>query len=295
MPLNFPLNPAPGATHVFNGTTYTYTNSSWTATGGGGGTTIIEDSALKTKRIALYQAVGRNTTQVNFVNCSANGQGVLTAKQTLYTPSATVYGKTDGVVYAQTTAAAYNFVSFELNGYQDVGFIPKRGFYLETTFGIHDIDSNAGHTFFAGFNTSLGTTNEWKTNMLSVSAQNIGLGYDNADTNWQIAVPRLSGGAGKVNTGVPKPTSNQQLFKAVFTVLAGSNIFTIKLYDASTSILLFSYDITMQTDLEGNPALLRAYMPDYTVMYFYQRLSSGVNSSKIAMLASRLYAESSIL
>lgn len=300
MPLNFPLNPAPGATHTFNGTTYTYTNSSWTATtgtsggSGGGGTTIIEDSALKTKRIALYQAVGRNTTQVNFVNCSANGQGVPTGKLTRYVPSATVYEKTDGVIYEQTSPAAYNFVSFELNGYQDTGFIPKRGFYLETTFGIHDIDSNAGHTCFAGFNTYQGTSNDWKTNMLSVSNSNIGVGYDNNDTNWQIAVPRLSGGAGKVDTGVAKPTSNQQLFKAVFTVVAGSNIFNIKLYNASTNTLLFSYDITMQEDLDGNPALLRAYMGDYTVLYFYQRLSSGVNSSKIAMMVSRLYAESAI-
>lgn len=299
MPLNFPLNPAPGATHVFNGTTYTYTNSSWTATtgtsgGGGGGTTIIEDSALKTKRIALYQAVGRNTTQVNFVNCSANGQGVPAGKFTRYVPSATVYEKTDGVIYEQTSPSAYNFVSFELNGYQDTGFIPKRGFYLETTFGVHDIDSNAGHTCFAGFNTFLGTSNDWKTNMLSVSSSNIGVGYDNADANWQIAVPRLSGGAGKVDTGVAKPTSNQQLFKAVFTVVAGSNIFNTKLYNASTNALLFSYDITIQEDLDGNPALLRAYLGDYTALNFYQRLSSGVNSSKIAMMVSRLYAESAI-
>lgn len=300
MPLNFPLNPAPGATHTFNGTTYTYTNSSWTATtgtsgGGGGGTTIIEDSALKTKRIALYQAVGRGTTQVNFVNCSAYGQGVPSAKYTRYVPSATVYEKTDGVIYEQTSPAAYNFVNFELNALQDVGFIPKRGFYLETTFGIHDIDSNSGHTFFAGFNTFLGTSNDWKTNMLSVSGQNIGLGYDNNDTNWQIAVPRISaGGAGKVNTGIAKPTSNQQLFKAVFTVVAGSNIFNIKLYNASTNTLLFSYDITMQEYLDGDPELLRGYIPDYIALNFYQRLSSGVNSSKIAMMVSRLYAESAI-
>lgn len=301
MPLNFPLNPAPGATHTFNGTTYTYNNSSWTATigtsvgGGGGGTTIIEDSALKTKRIALYQAVGRSTTQVNFVNCSAYGQGVPTGKPTRYVPSATVYEKTDGVIYAQTSPAAYNWVIFELYPSQDTGFIPKRGFYLETTFGIHDIDSNAGHTFFAGFNTYQDTSNEWKTNILSVAGRNIGLGYDNNDTNWQIAVPKLGTKAGKVDTGIAKPTSNQQLFKAVFNVVAGSNIFNIKLYNASTNTLLFSYDITMQDNLDGDPALLRGYIPDYIALNFYQRLSSGVNSAKIGMMVSRLYAESAIV
>lgn len=296
MPLNFPLNPNTGDSHTFNGTTYIFNNGSWTAAASTGSSITINDNTIKTKRISLYQAVGNNTTQVNFVNCAASVQGVPAGKYNSYVPNATVYQKTDGVIYAQTTAAAYNLVRFEPNGLQDVGFIPKRGFYLETTFGVHDIDSNAGHTCFAGFNTFLSTSNEWTTNMLSVSRYNIGLGYDNNDTNWQIAVPRLStNSAGKVNTGVAKPTSNQQLFKAVFTVVAGSNIFNIKLYDASTNTLLFSYDITMQQELDGDPALLRAYMNDYTALNFYQRLSSGVNSSKIAMMASRLYAESSIV
>lgn len=53
MPLNFPLNPAPGATHTFNGTTYIYTKGSWNSLSSNYGNVIInEDSALKRKKIA---------------------------------------------------------------------------------------------------------------------------------------------------------------------------------------------------------------------------------------------------
>lgn len=297
MPLNFPLSPTNGAlhTHAGTGVTYQYTNGSWTSLSSTYGNVIInEDSALKRKKIALYEAVGNNTTQINNVNGNSSGAGTPLGKLTRYVPSATTYEKTDGVVYAYTTAATYNCVSYQFNGLHSVVFMPKRGFYLETTFGIDEIDSNSGHTFFAGFSNSgnFSNTNEWKTNMLSVASQNIGIGYDNNDTTWQVAIPRLSGGALKLDTGIAKPSANKQLFKAVFSVDPGSKYFKIFLYDASNNLLLYATDIEMQDVLDGDLNTRRAYMPDYTAIHFFQRLSSGTNSSKIGMLVCRCYAES---
>lgn len=299
MPLNFPLNPTNGAlhTHANNGVTYQYTNGSWTSLSSNFGNVIInEDSALKRKKIALYEAIGNYSTQINNINGFSSGFGTPLGKQSRYVPGATVYEKTDGVVYANTTAAAYNGVSYQFNGLQSVLFIPKRGLYLETLFGIDEIDGNAGHTFFVGFSNpgNFSNTNEWKTNMLSVAAQNIGIGYDNNDTTWKIAIPRLSGGALKLDTGIAKPSANKQLFKAVFSVDPGSKYFKIFLYDASANTLLYSTDIEMQDALDADLNTRRAYIGDYTALHFYQRLSSGTNSAKIGMLVCRCYAESAL-
>lgn len=293
MPLNFPLNPNTGDSYTFNGTTYIFNNGSWTAATSTGSSITINDNTIKNKRFCLYQAQGSLSTSASIINSQIRQEGTPVGKITSYSPSATFYDKQDGLILERSTAALYNSVSYQFLN-QDVGFRVKRGFYLESIFGVHEIDSNSRITCFLGFNSQF-ITSGIDNYMLSIASGNIGLGFDNNDTNWQVAVPRLSGGgAGKINTGIPKPTTNKQIFKAIFSAVAGSSILTISLYNYETNTLLFTYDITLQEDLDGDAAARRAYLGNYVNLYFYQRLGSGDASAKIGMLVVRSYAESAL-
>ena len=130
--------------------------------------------------------------------------------------------------------------------------------------------------FFCGMATSTSAPTDVQP---SSQTNIIGVGYDAADTNWQVMTNDGSGTATKTDTGIARPSSDRQsIYSVMIFVPPGGASATIGILDEGTGS---TYETTVSTDLPSTTTTMapRAYA------------SVGGTSSVVGLTLFSLYLE----
>ena len=220
---------------------------------------------------AMQPFMGSNKT----ASWSHSGNSALITAPTLTLVNlAHVAGNQEGAATARNVVAATNI----LNGVRRLGLVTtaainlsvgirqlitqwfrgnattKGGFHMTARFGYNT--ANTGNRGFIGFSSNTAaftiTANPSATGTAS-AAICIGLGFDAADTNWQVFARTATGDAvTKTDTGMAKPVANKFYEAGIFSAPEATSV-SLSLQDLETGII---YNLATSTALPPQNTLL---------------------------------------
>jgi len=153
----------------------------------------------------------------------------------------------------------------------------KGGFFMTARFGYNTAAS--GNRGFVGFSSNVGVftvTADPSATGTASTAICIGLGFDAADTNWQVFARTATGDAvTKTDTGIAKPVANKFYEVVIFSApeattvsLAIQDINTGTIYNLSTSTALPPQNTLMSQRIWGNTGTSATILGlDTSIMY----------------------------
>ena len=191
-------------------------------------------SFLGTNDIARWLAAGNGTA------ISAEGGPALTAVGTATTANIGIANKqqrTKRVEYLVTTAATTAIAGYRVGSsqYWRSSVAGENGFFYVSRFSGATGRTNALHRSFTGVsNATAAPTDVNPSTLINI----LGVGYDSADTEWQIMHNNATGAATKIPLGAsfPKPNTDR------------TNMFELALFAPPQSALVY-YEFTDLTSL----------------------------------------------
>ena len=238
---------------------------------------------LGSNKIAMWSHSGNSTA--------------ITAPTLFLLNMAHVAGNQEGAATARNLTAATNI----LNGVRRLGHVTtgainlsvgirqlitqwfrgdattKGGFFMTARFGYNT--AAAGNRGFVGFSSNVGAftiTADPSATGTASTAICIGLGFDAADTNWQVFARTATGNAvTKTDTGIAKPVANNFYEVAIFSApeattvsLAIQDLSTGAIYQLSTSTALPPQNQLMSQRVWGNTGTSASILGlDTSLMY----------------------------
>lgn len=213
------------------------------------------------KSLRMISAIAGSTTLSTYGISAPTALGTVTA----VTPTAgspIFYNKTKIVEYiAPSSATAIAGWTYSVEGFDmDDGFKFSMGFGFQ---GGFTTDPNTKLCFigFTAYNTAPPNTNP----STSYPVGMIGIGFDSGDTNIQLFLKRNTAAVVKINTAIPRPSSNKSSFYKLDICASGSN-YAVRLIPLGIVADTFLYQDSSTINIPNNQTLFpRAYIANGSV------------------------------
>lgn len=220
-----------------------------------------------------------NSTTLTSSGISLTAVGTATAKSVATTDLHTQMVGLDYLVTTASTSAVAGFRTGVVNTHFRGASAGRGGFHMIARVSPATGGTVSTRRFFVGMTGTSGATAP--TDVQPSSLLNIaGVGYDAADTNWQLMFNDGTGTATKINTGITRPSTDRPtpVEISVFCAPNGSTIYA-EIIDLATGS---KYMNSQSTDIPSNTTLLssRGYH------------SVGGTSSVVGFTLFGLYVES---
>lgn len=198
-------------------------------------------------------------------------------------------------VYLQYLSSAVN----QLVGitHQNIIYTRNTGFRIAHYFGIETTGNNASASFFMGLYNNGNWPND--TSNLCFYGNKVGVGFNDAQANWQVVVHGEGNTKYYVDTGVAKPTGTKILFSFEISCEPLSQLVHIKLVNMSTNVVIVDQTVQLVSDNDPNYGDVGTegeygkigYQQGYTPVYFHSLYSSASGAAPISYVFCRSYAE----
>jgi hypothetical protein len=240
-------------------------------------TTSIQPAIFSGRASFIFPVVG--TTTISAVAVAGTAAGTATAAATAMT---TAYTKQPRIEYLVTTAATTAIASLRdsaLNIPWDNSAIQGAGLHVYCIGGPATGTANATRRFFMGLrNSAAAPTDVNPSTLLNI----IGVGYDAADTNYQIFYNGGSGTATKVDTGLVRNASDRSQMLAFEIYRVNNKVNFVVRELSSTSVFVYTIeDVTLE-----------AKVPTGMVLAWAMYASVGGTSSVVGISFGGRYVES---
>lgn len=219
-----------------------------------------------------------NATALTQLGVTLTAVGTATAASVATTNLHTQMTRVDYLVTPAATTAIAGYRTGVVNSFYRGAAAGQGGFHMIARVAPATGGTNATRRFFCGMTGTSGATAPTDVNpstLLNIA----GVGYDAADTNWQLMFNDGTGTALKVNTGIVRPSTDRPnpVEISVFSAPNGSVIYA-EIIDLATGTHFMSSE---GTDIPSNTTLLspRAYH------------SVGGTSSVVGLTLFSLYVE----
>ncbi len=209
-----------------------------------GAASVIQPS-FATRRVAMWSAISDTTSNSTF-GMAPTSQGTATVASMSATNIFTASRRLD---YLVTTAATTAIAAWASSSGINNHIFRNGGFHIAARFGGATGMANTSHRFYAGLTS---TAMNFSDAEPSSRANLIGVGYDSADTNWQLMHKTGTGAVTKVDLGAAFPRQSADRSKmyvlALFCASGGSSVF-YQFTDLTTGAVA-SGEITTNLPLE---------------------------------------------
>lgn len=273
-----------------DGQTYGRKDAAWDeVTSGGGGGTYDWTSSRKIKAFGMEGAtfssdglvLGTKGTAVNKVPVSgASTQNKL--------------DQSNGVYLQYLTSSVNQLVGIS---HQQITYTRNTGFRIVHYFGIEETGNNDSASFFMGLYSNASWPND--PSDLCFYGNKVGVGFNDAQANWQLVIPGNGNTKYYVDTGVAKPTGTKILFSFEISCAPLSQLVHIKLVNMSTNVVIVDQTVQLVSNDDPNYGEIGTdgeygkigYQPGYIPVYFHSLYSSASGAAPVSYVFCRSYAE----